>query len=196
MKKALRKTSIFGGLFALAIMGAGCTSSAPIGTSNRSSSITPTAITTDIAFLPGQSADLNSKETVHGTKIQEGFYQIVYNEHTITISIGTETDRISPTLGLPVQEWPVTFKDELGHTQSFVRTYVVNGDSTARMSSTEPAIYLDDRTYAYVSSDDSGDPLRHTLEFSDKGLYVWVYQGLYYYDPTTGTFGLDLDMIP
>jgi hypothetical protein len=144
----------------------------------------------DESFVP----PVGSSETVSGKKLADGNYEIAYNNHTITIAIGAEKD--TQKSGEKFQEWPVTFTDEAGHTQSFVRSYY--SGETNRIAADEPAVYLDSRTYEYVSSEyNSGaDPLRQVMQYSGKGLYVWVYEGLYYYDPATGTFGLDFDMIP
>ncbi len=155
--------------------------------------VTSAADSNEITFLDESFVPpVGSSETVSGKKLSDGSYQIAYNNHTITIAIGAEKD--GNKLGDLFEEWPVTFTDEAGHTQSFTRSYRFDG--TNRIPADEPAVYLDSRTYRYVSSDDAGDPLRHVMAFSGKGLYVWVYQGLYHYDPATGTFGLDFDMIP
>ena len=146
-----------------------------------------------ITFLPGAEPFTDLSQSVSGKKTGNGKYEIAYNDHTITISIGPERDSFSEVAGLPVQEWPVTFSDEAGNTRSFTRTFVENG---RRIMPTDLAIYLDARTYEYVSSDVTGDPLRPLMEYSGPGLYLWIYEGLYYYNPATGKFGLDFDMIP
>lgn len=129
-----------------------------------------------------------------------------YGEHAITIELSPErltTFNDGVENSETWQSLDIVLTDEAGHTQTLTRKYLVDSGNESPWfdEQSQDAVEVDySRTYRYtkygVANDVAYDPLRSVLEFNGEGLYFWVFGGLYYYDPATGTFGLDLEHSP
>lgn len=143
----------------------------------------------------GVEPDVTAVATL--TQAEDGSYSVVYGEHVVSIIVGEASDVAYQEQ--PAEAREITFADEQGRAATLTRTYLVDQPVWFDPLVAE-AVYIDyDRTYRYATvsvEEDTGDPLRGVMEFNGEGLYFWVYGGLYYYDPATGTFGLNLEHSP
>jgi len=120
-----------------------------------------------------------------------GGASFVYQEHTFVAFISEKSIPSSPRAG------PITvvhFVDENGKLlKGFETLYSAPnpiGDKSIAID------YQRTATYGTSATADENDPLKSLLPFSGKGLYMWIQGGLYYFDPATGTIGLDLKQSP
>jgi len=127
-----------------------------------------------------------------------------YQNHEITLYVGSEgATRFDPPGAVMPYHFvsrSLTFVDEKGRETILDRVYDTEDDSSMNPTGSGDSVVIDyertaDSVFPYEPNNNA-DPLRPLMKFHDKGLYVWIYGGLYYYDPATGTIGLDLSQSP
>ncbi len=109
--------------------------------------------------------------------------------------------------GQPAEKRQVTFTASFGHnsnletsekpsqTATFTRLYPTNNSLWYDEKIQQPVSVDYGRTASYGTHSVDGVELYEPFSMG-KGLYVWVYGALYYYDPAEGTFALNLDHSP
>ncbi|MFA5945524.1 MAG: hypothetical protein WC802_01250 [Patescibacteria group bacterium] len=148
--------------------------------------------------LPTGKAQLIASITFRTSAKNASSTEFHYDGHTLHLTVGKEKPGVAD--GIPVKNRSLQLVDESGKSTSLTRMIQSDQAEVNPFNSPDTTVQIDyDRTvtYAYPYDPATGyDPLRPGLEYSAKGLYMWIYGGLYYYDPATHTFGLDLSQSP
>lgn len=125
-------------------------------------------------------------------KLDDSSNVVTYQEHTLTFVVAAEVVAKMDVDG-DAKARTIKMTSETDEETILIRKYL-NPPSIMWDPAVQQSFIVDyDRT---SSCTDKVKPEAPLTECMGKGLYVWIYGGLYFYDAATGEFTMFMDMSP
>ena len=122
----------------------------------------------------------------------DGNNSVLYDDHNLVFSIADEVPAKMDVDG-DAKARTIILTDETGKQTTLVRKYFNPPSMMWDPASQQPFTVDYDRT---LTCTDKVDPTWPITECIGKGLYIWIYGGLYFYDASNGEFTMMMDMSP